>query len=316
MDLLRSIELFVRVAELGSFSRAAERLAISNAAATRHVAHLESVFGGRLFDRTTRKLRLTQAGRACLDHCRRVMHEVEGAEHAVREITAEPRGTLRVVSTSLFWMREISPRLPEFLREYPGITLHVNLTEKQPDLLGDDYDVSLQFQPPTGQTMIVRRIRTLNRVVCAAPDYIERNGTPTSLEALSGHNCLLYASSDEAVVWRFHLHGEEVRFSPSGNLRSNDAWTLRDAAVAGIGIVRSPHFIIEDDLAAGRLVPLLPDAISIDPDFYAIFPSRKLVPARLRLFLDFLQRNFADDGWSPNKTRSPRESFPGWREAG
>ncbi len=294
MDLIRSIEVFVRVAELGSFSRAAERLVMSNAAATRHVAYLEGVFGGRLFDRTTRRLRLTQAGQVCLDHCRRALHEVAGAEHAVRETTTEPRGTLRVVASSLYWMREISPQLPDFLRRYPGITLHVNLTERQPDLLAEDYDLSLQFLTPPGQTMIVRRIRTLHRVVCASPDYLALTGTPTTLAALSGHNCLLYAQSAESVEWRFLQGGEEVTVFPSGNLRSTDALTLRDAALGSLGIVRSPRFIVEEDLRSGRLTPLLPDAQSIDPDLYAVFPSRKPVPAKLRVFLDFIQRQFGE----------------------
>ncbi len=294
MNVMRSIEVFVRVAELGSFTRAAERLVISNAAATRHVAHLESVFGGRLFDRTTRQLRLTQAGQSCLDHCRRALHEVAGAEHAVRETTTEPRGTLRVIASSLYWMREISPQLPDFLRRYPAITLHVNLTERQPDLLAEDYDISLQFLTPPGQTMIVRRIRTLHRVVCASPAYLAAAGTPLMLSALLEHNCLLYAQSGESVEWQFMQGGEQVTVLPTGNLRSTDALTLRDAALASIGIVRSPRFIIEEDLQSGRLVPLLPEAHSIDPDLYAVFPSRKLVPAKLRVFLDFIQRRFAE----------------------
>lgn len=291
---MRSIEVFVRVAELGSFTRAAERLVMSNAAATRHVAHLESMFGGRLFDRTTRQLRLTQAGQSCLDHCRRALQEVAGAEHAVRESTTEPRGTLRIISSSLYWMREISPQLPDFLRLYPGITLHVNLTERQPDMLAEDYDVSLQFLTPPGQTMIVRRIRTLHRIVCASPEYLTAAGTPLTLSSLLKHNCLLYAQSGESVEWRFLQGGEQVTILPSGNLRSTDALTLRDSALAGLGIVRSPRFIIEDDLRTGRLVPLLPEAHSIDPDLYAVFPSRKLMPAKLRVFLDFIQRRFGE----------------------
>lgn len=292
MDLLRSIEVFVRVSELGSFARAADRLSISNAAVTRHVAHLETVFGGRLLDRTTRKLRLTEAGRGCLDHCERVLAEVEGAEHAVRQMSASPQGVLRVVASTLFWSRQISPRLPEFLAAYPDITLHVNLTERQPDLLAEDYDVSLQFLPPAGQSLIMRRVRTLHRVICASPDYLARAGAPTSVQDLERHNCLLYAHSSESVEWRFLVGGEQVGIQPSGNLRSTDAQTLRDAAVAGLGVVRSPRFVVDDDLASGRLVALLPDAQSIDPDLCAVFSSRKLMAAKLRVFLDFIQDTF------------------------
>jgi DNA-binding transcriptional LysR family regulator len=292
LDLMRSIEVFVRVAELGSFTRASERLSLSNAAATRHVAHLEGVFGGRLFDRTTRKLRLTQAGQDCLEHCNRVLEDVAAAEHAVRERTDEPQGTLRVVASSLFWIRKISPRLPEFLHRYPRLTMHVNLTERQPDLLAEDYDVSLQFRTPASQTMIIRRVRTLHRVVCASPDYIARFGAPATLEELSRHNCLLYARSAETVGWKFRLQDRELTVYPTGNLRSTDALTLRHAGLAGLGIIRSPRFLVEADIAAARLVPLLPAALSVDPNLYAVFPSRKLVPAKLRVFLDFIEREF------------------------
>ena len=294
MDLLRSIEVFVRVAELGSFSRAAEQMAISNAATTRHIMFLEERFGGRLLDRTTRKLRLTQAGRACLDQCRRVLEDVTIAEHSVREMTEDPQGTLRVIATTLFWMREISPRLPEFLTKYPKITLHVNLTEQQPDLVADDYDVSLQFLPPVRQTVIIRRIRTLHRVVCASPQYLARHGTPTVPDDLHGHNCLLYANSDEKVEWRFRVGEDDFSIAPHGNLRSTDAVTLRDAAIAGLGVVRSPRFLVEEELSGGQLVELLPGAVSSDPELYAVFSSRKLMPAKLRVFLDFIECNFAE----------------------
>ncbi|HEY0182358.1 MAG TPA: LysR family transcriptional regulator [Rhodopila sp.] len=290
---MQSIEVFVRVAELGSFTRASERLNLSNATTTRHVAHLEGVFGGRLLDRTTRRLRLTQAGQACLEHCRRVLQEVAGAEHAVREGTGEPQGTLRVVASSLFWMREISPRLPDFLRRYPKVTMHVNLTESQPDLLGEDYDLSLQFISPASQSLIRRRLRTLHRVVCAAPDYLARMGIPATPEDLTRHNCLLYARSAETVEWKFRRADQQLSVYPNGNLRSTDALTLRQAALAGLGIVRSPRFLVESDIAAGSLVPLLPGAESVDPDLYVVFPSRKLMPAKLRVFLDFVEREFA-----------------------
>jgi DNA-binding transcriptional LysR family regulator len=294
LNLLRSIEVFVRLAELGSFARVAERLSLSNASVTRHVAHLETVLGGRLFDRTSRKVRLTRAGHAALEHCRRVLLEFQDAEQAVREMTGEPRGALRVIATSLYWSHEISPRLPEFLHAYPGITLYVNLTEQNPDFFAQDYDLSLQFLLPADQTMIVRRIRTLHRVLCAAPDYLARVGMPSTLSELAQHNCLLYAKSDEMVEWRFRLDGEEVAISPRGNLRSTDALTLRNAAIAGVGIVRSPRYIVDDDIRDGRLVQLLPEMRSVDPDLYAVFPSRRLMPTRLRVFLDFLERNFAE----------------------
>jgi DNA-binding transcriptional LysR family regulator len=288
MDLLRSIETYVQVAECKSFSRAAQALRMSNAGVTRHIAQLEKVFGGRLIERNTRQIRLTQAGLDCLDHCRSVLLDLASAENAVREVTAKPMGTLRIIATSLYWMHEVSPRLPDFMRRYPDIHLHVHLTQRQPDLLAEDFDVSLQFLAPPGNTMIVRTIKPLPRVICAAPEYLEHAGTPPTVGALAAHNCLIYTTSDETVEWRFRTNSGEVGVSPRGSLRSSDALTLRHAALAGLGIVRSPLFLIDEDLKAGRLIRVLPEASSIDPDLCAVISSRKFVPLKLRVFLDFL----------------------------
>ncbi|MDQ8732429.1 LysR family transcriptional regulator [Bradyrhizobium sp. LHD-71] len=294
MDILKSIQVFARVAELGSFTRAADLLSISNAAATRHVSFLEARFGVRLLERTTRRLRLTEAGQICLDHCLRALSELELAESAASHGVLAPEGTLRVSSTSLFWMFRIAPRLPDFLRRYPKLTLQVNLTERQPDLVEEGYDASVQFLDPVGQTMIVRRLRRLHRVVCAAPDYLARRGRPEEIADLTGHDCLLYAQGSEVVEWEFDTPEGRVAVAPTSQLRSTDAQTLRLAALAGLGVVRSPHFLIEEDLQAGRLVPLLLQWRSVDPDLYVVLPSRKFMPAKLRVFLDFLSEEFGE----------------------
>ncbi|WP_424138058.1 LysR family transcriptional regulator [Roseomonas chloroacetimidivorans] len=294
MDLLKSVQVFAKVAETGSFSRAATRLSISNAAATRHVAMLEKRFAIRLFERTTRRLRLTEAGHVCLEHCIRALAELELAEMSASHGAITPEGTLRVSSTSLFWMVCIAPRLPAFLRRYPRLTLQVNLTERQPDLVDEGYDASVQFLEPIGQTLVARRLRRIDRVVCASPEYIARRGRPASIPEVEKHDCLVYAQSAEVVEWQFDTEDGRVAAVPFGQLRSTDAQTLRLAALAGLGIVRSPRFLVEEDLRVGRLIPLLEHARSVDPDLYVVFPSRKFMPAKLRVFVDFLSTEFGE----------------------
>lgn len=294
MDVLRSMQVLAQVAELGSFSRAAARLDISNATATRHIASLEARFGVRLFERTTRRLRVTEAGQACLEHCLRALSEIEQAEASAQRGILAPEGTLRISSTSLFWRIRVAPRLPDFLGRHPNLTVQVNLTERQPDLVEEGYDASVQFLIPVGQTLVTRRLRRLHRVVCASEQYVAREGAPAGIGDLASRECLLYAQAGEVVEWVFDTDGGRATVIVSGHLRSTDAHTRRLAAVAGLGIMRSPKFLVEEDLQAGRLIPLLPTCRSVDPDLYVVFPSRKFMPAKLRVFLDFMSEAFGE----------------------
>ncbi len=290
MNLLDCARSFVTVAELGNFARAAERLNLSAAAVSRHIAHLEETLGERLLQRSTRKVRVTETGTVCLERFHRILGEIDDLTQFVQGARAEPQGLLRISSTTLFWMKRVAPVLPEFLRRYPRLCVHVNLTERNVDLIDEGYDLALQIDRPAGHSLVARSLVVLRRILYASPDYLARHGTPTRHEQLSGHNCLVYAHSGEQVEWRFwDANGQELRVPVQGSLRSNDANTLRLAAIDAVGIGRGPLFVLEEDLRAGRLVQVLPELRSVDPDLWMVYPSRRQLASKVRFFADFLE---------------------------
>ncbi|MCC6534322.1 MAG: LysR family transcriptional regulator [Burkholderiales bacterium] len=291
---MQSLRTFVAVAEARSFARAAERLDLSNAAVTRHVASLEERLGGRLFQRTTRNVRLTDVGEICLERFTRLLAELDDTTQLVNRGTVEPQGVLRVSSTTLFWMQRIAPVLSEFLIRYPKLALHVHLTERSVDIVEEGYDLALQITRPHVRSIVAKPILHLQRAVYAAPSYLNRFGAPRRPTDLASHNCLLYAYSGEVVEWGFRRAGREERVKVEGNLRSSDASTLRLAALAGVGIARGPFFILGDDLESGRLVHLLTQYESIDPELWVVYPSRRQLSAKVRAFVDFLEEKFRD----------------------
>ncbi|QHE87482.1 LysR family transcriptional regulator [Hydrogenophaga sp. BPS33] len=295
MNLLECARSFVTVSELGSFARAADRLDLSAAAVSRHIQYLEESLGERLLQRTTRRVHLTETGRLCLERYQRVFDELDELTQMVQGRRAEPQGLLRVASTTLFWMKQVAPVLPDFLKRYPKMSIQVNLTEDVVDLIGNGYDLSLHFQRPTGQTLVARSLRVLRRVLYASPDYLRDHGTPRSLNDLADHNCLVYAHSGEQVEWQFwDKDGSDLRVPVKGSLRSNDASTLRLAALAGLGIGWGPRFILTEDLDEGRLVELLPQYRCDARDLWMVYPSRRQLAPKVRFFIDFLEERCQD----------------------
>lgn len=297
MSLLECARSFVSVVEQGSFVRAADRLDLSSAAVSRHIAYLEQTLGARLLQRTTRKLHLTEMGQICFERFTRILGEVDDLTQLVQAEHARPSGLLRVSSTTLFWMHRIAPKLPLFLKRYPEVNLQISLTERSVDIVHEGYDLALQIERPTGHSLVIRSLLVLKRIIYAAPSYLAEHGTPTSHLDITNHNCLVYAHSTENVDWHFwDANGEECQVPAIGTLRSSDANTLRLAAMAGIGIARGPLFILTDDIRAGRLVQLLPDLTSVDPDLWIVYPSRKQLAPKVRLFIDFLEEKCIDGG--------------------
>ncbi|MBO9356492.1 LysR family transcriptional regulator [Bordetella petrii] len=288
MDLFGAIRTFVTIVEAGGLAPAAERLQISAAAVSRHLALLENHLEARLLDRTTRRHRLTEVGEACFERFSRILADLEQTRQLATAGTTEAKGVLRVASTMHFWTWRIARALPEFMRQHPKLEIQVNLSERLVDLVEENYDLALQFHPPLSQSVVGRKITTLHRVVCASPDYLRAHGVPETIDELASRECLLYASRGELVEWRFRTAMGERAVPVSGRLRSTDANTLRLAGIAGIGIIRSPLFVVEKDLEAGRLQRILPHVQSVDPDLLAVFPSRRHLPAKVRVFVDFL----------------------------
>ena len=280
------------VAELGTFSRAAERLNLSAAAVSRHILYLEETLGERLLQRTTRKVRITETGQLCLERYQRIFSELEDLTQVVQGRQAEPQGMLKVSATPLFWVSRVAPLLPAFLKRFPKISIQVNLNENAVDLVDEGYDLALNFNRPVGHSLVVRSLSVLRRVFFASPEYLRVHGTPLEPFDLADHNCVVYAHAGEQVEWPFwDRDGKEFRVPVTGSLRSNDSNTLREAALAGIGVGTGPLFLMSEDLASGQLVQLFTEFRSSDPDLWMIYPSRRQLSSKVRFFIDFLEEH-------------------------
>lgn len=289
VDRLQGMAVFVRVAELSSFSAAARQLGLSTSAVSKHVAALEERLGARLLNRTSRRLALTEVGSAYRDRCARIVREVEAAELAATGDAVEPRGKLKVNAPVSFGFRHLAPLLPEFLARHPGIGLDLTLNDRFVDLLEEGYDVAVRIGRLDDSTLVARRLATARFACVASPAYLARAGTPATPDALADHNCLSYSYRRRFDEWSFARGGERRRLRVRGNLAANNGDVLRAAACAGLGIAHLPDFLLaEDDLAAGRLVRVLPGWHAPEIPIHAVFPPQRHAFARLRVFVDFL----------------------------
>lgn len=297
-DQLAAMAVFARVVEAGSFSGAGRQLGLSKSAVSKAVARLEDHLGTRLINRTTRKLSLTETGRAFYEGCRRMLNEAEAAERAVTHLTDAPRGVLRVNAPMSFGIRHLSPGLGTFMAAYPELEVDLTLEDRRVDLVEEGYDLAIRIGVMPDSSLVARRLGPNPRVICAAPDYLERRGVPRSPEALASHDCLLYHYQSSGDSWRLRPRpgaaGAETSVRVKGRLKVNNGDSLREAALAGLGIAHLPAFIVHEDLAAGRLVALLQDYDDVaDGGVFAVYPASRNLSPKVRVFIDFLADRFA-----------------------
>lgn len=292
-DSLPAMAVFVNVVESGSFSGAARTLALSKSAVSKTVSRLEESLGTRLLNRTTRKLSLTEAGRAYYEGCRRMLNEAESANQAVHRLTDAPRGTLRVNLPMSFGILQVAPLLPAFLERYPEIDLDAAFEDRVVDLVEDGYDMAVRVGVLADSSLIARRLAPNRRVLCAAPSYLEQHGTPQSPEALAAHSCLLYSYQASGDTWRLYGPEGERSVRVSGRLRLNNGDAIRCAAVAGLGIAYLPTFMVGPDLQAGRLVAVLSEWMDGDQGaVHAVYSSGRHLSPKVRVFIDYLVECF------------------------
>jgi DNA-binding transcriptional LysR family regulator len=298
MDRFQAMTVFAKVVEQGSFARAAERLAISTSACSRLVADLEAHLDTRLLNRTTRRLSLTESGQGFYERCVQLLADLDDAEHAAAESGAKPRGTVRLTTSINFGVRHLSPAIGEFLAKHPEVRFDVSLSDRFVDLVEEGYDLAVRIGSSGGETVVARQLGEARLLVCASPPYLKKHGAPKTPEDLAGHACLTYEYMPLRGVWSFRgRDGREHAVRVSGPLHSNNGDLLAAAAVAGVGIVYEPEFIVGADLAAGRLVPVLASYRSTPAPIYAVYPSRRYLPAKVRVFVDFLAGRFAKPEW-------------------
>lgn len=291
---MTEIEVFVKAAELGSLSRAAEVLDLSDSAASRHLAALEKRLGARLVDRTTRRMSLTEIGTDYLMRCRAALAELGEADSAASAASSVPAGQLRVTASLSFCKCHLAPMLPAYCARYPAVRVHLEVANRYFDLLDSGIDLAFrmrEFEPDSSVT--VRRLASTRRLVAAAPEYLGKHGVPVVPDDLPSHAMLLYTYANRPYELHFtDAAGSAVMVPVRGLLESNDAQVIRTAALNGLGLLVLPRYVVHDDIVAGRLIPVL-DAWDLPRlTINMAFPSRKFLPAKVRTFIDFVVERF------------------------
>lgn len=294
MDRFAAMNVFVKVAELGSFARAAERLGISTSACSRQVADLEAHLDTRLLNRTTRRLSLTESGQAFLERAQQVLADLADAERVASSGRERPRGTLRLTCAIQFGVRHLAPAIGDFVAKHPEVRVDVSLSDRMADLVEEGFDLAIRIGESRSQNLIARRIGETRVIPCAAPAYLARHGVPKRPEDLARHACLTYEYLPARHTWRFRdRKGRDRPVRVSGPVHANNGEFLAAVAVAGAGISMEPDFINGPDVKAGRLVPLLREFEPPATGIYAVYPSRRHLSAKVRVFVDFLADRFA-----------------------
>ncbi|QID17981.1 LysR family transcriptional regulator [Nitrogeniibacter mangrovi] len=297
MDRFREMEAFVAVVEEGSFVAAGEALRVSKAAVSRAVLDLERRLGARLLQRTTRRLSITEAGRAYYDRCKQIIAELEEADSAVGAVTGRAVGKLRVNAPVSFGIRHLSALWGEFMREYPQVDLEIELSDRLVDVVDEGFDAVIRISRLVDSTLVHRKLATTRIVAAASPGYLTAHGTPTHPRELSAHATIGYDYAAHGDTWRFAGHDGTHEITTHPRARANNGDTCRALALAGQGIALQPDFLIWEDLASGRLVPVLGDYEGREIGIYVVYPSRKHLSVKVRALVDFLADRFAEPPW-------------------
>ena len=299
------IQAFVKVAETGSFSEAARRLGLSKSMISRQVSALEAELGVRLLHRTTRSLSPTEAGRAYLERCQRILADLEEANQLVSRLQAVPRGRLRVNAPLSFGISHLATALPDFLRRYPEIELDMGMTDRHVDLVEEGWDVAVRIGRLADSSLIARRLAPIRHIVAAAPSYLERKGVPAVPQDLAGHDCLTHGGA-VALEWRFvSAEGRPMPQEVHGRFHADNGDVLRVMALAGLGITLLPSFFIGDDIGAGRLVQILGDYVPLDASLNAVYPHARHLSPKVRAFVDYLAEVFGPEPYWDRGLKAP-----------
>lgn len=304
MDL-NDIVVFTKVVETRSFTGAAEQLGLPKSTVSRKLAQLEERLGVRLVQRTTRKLALTEIGQTYYERCARIVADIAAAEQLVTDMQASPRGRVRVTAPIDLSARHLGAICAGFVSTHPDVTVELDANDRLVDLIEEGYDVAVRFGALPESTLIARRLCRIETLLVATPAYLARHGTPATIEALDDHERVLFTPNARAQSWTL-VHGEATyEFGRPARFASNNVGAVRNAALAGAGISVLAEFMVADDIAAGRLVPVLPAWRSRPIDAHAIYPARQNLPPRLSLFLDYLARAFDPVPWAAPSPAGP-----------
>jgi DNA-binding transcriptional LysR family regulator len=292
-DRLAAMSVFAEVVEAKSFSAAAARLGISKSLVSRQVSALERSLSVKLLNRTTRKLSLTEGGAIFHEHCVRIVQEARFAEQRVTRVQSELAGLVRVTCVQAFALRHLMPALSEFQDRFPAIHVKLSCSNRTLDLGDDGYDLGIRITATPGQNLVARKLAVNRKVLCAAPAYLARRGTPRVIEDLAGHDGVLFPPMAPKRAWSLRRDGKLHVVPVAARFETDDMDASHAAVVAGLGIGVLPIYVAADDLRRGRLAPLLRE-VEILPDFgiYLVYLPNRTLPRRVRTLIDFLVQRF------------------------
>ena len=296
---------FVRTVETGGFSAAARQLGLTPSALSKLVTRLEDRLGARLLQRTTRRLQMTAEGEAFYARALPILKAMDEAEAEVTEAGTSPRGLLRLHCGSTFGTHQLAPAIPRFQARHPSVSLDLTISDERLDMMQEGVDLAIRIGPLEESTLVARRICNLERVICVAPSYLERHGRPRTPDDLQQHNCLWITSLPALRRWPFDTD-EGIRVvHVDGNVVTNNAETVLQLAVAGVGITRLSDVVVAEAIRAGALVPILADWHHVEPvPLFATYPSGRNLSPKVRAMVDFLVEEFGGAPWRKARAAS------------
>jgi DNA-binding transcriptional LysR family regulator len=298
MSIPSDMTAFVRAVELGGFSVAARELGLTPSAISKLVTRLEDRLGVRLLNRTTRRLALTPEGEAYFHRTQRILADIDEAENEVAQFRAQPKGLLRINVGTAFGMHQLVPALPGFLARHPDVQVELTLTDRVVDLIEEGADLGIRVGALADSSLVARRICDLERVVCASPAYLKKNGVPKKPEDLLKHNCLSVAYAPSQRRWPFEAREGVRHIEVSGNVSANSADSLLQLAILGVGVIRLSDVIVGGAIREGRLTPLLESVHHSEPlPLHAVYPQGRHRSPRVAAMIEFLVERFADTPW-------------------
>jgi DNA-binding transcriptional LysR family regulator len=294
MDRLDAMEMFVRIVETGSFSAVAREMSTTQPTISKQITALERRLKTRLLNRSTRRLSLTESGQAYYERCKRIVDDVREAESTLGRLQGPISGNLHIDTSIALGQMFVTPLVLEFQRRYPELTVELTLNDRFIDMVGEGVDVAIRIGRLTDSNLVARRIGATRRATVATPAYLAAHGTPRRPEDLVHHNCLLYSYLSTGNEWLFQGPEGEIRVRVSGDFKSNNGHALREALLAGRGIAVTPDWLAHDGLRSGAVVAILPEFAPTPMDINAVFPSNRMLSAKVRAFVDFLQEAFRE----------------------
>lgn len=292
IDLVASMKLFARVTELRSFARAAEEIGVNPSFVSRSVSSLEKHLSARLFNRTTRKVSLTESGSIFLRHAKRILGDIEEAENCFGNLNSKPQGVLKISAPVAFGEIYVVPLLLKFLGKWPELSIDLITTDGLPDLVEHQIDVAIQIGDLRDSRFIAKKLTANPQAMVASTAYLSKRSRPKSLEELSSHQCLLENAVNQRAFWEIRTGQQKHRVEVTGRFSSTSPSTLRQACLKGLGIAFLPHWLVRGDLASGKLVSLLedicPGADNSRGAIYAVTHSHSFAPSKVKHFLNFI----------------------------